>query len=302
MRICVAATYELEEFVTVAGSEPLLAEAAYELIEEGETNAVRHLADHPSLHCIERGRRGELVATTLIMHAYDEARKLTSDNQKWLSVSAFMKALPPQTEYDTLLKHRSTFCRTREDKSFKETFEDYGMWFNHVFRVEDDKMISVDNLWKFVMRGALLLSNNPEGIDFVFPVYDTKQNLSRDSITAILIQVKNAERSKKNIRETLFDAMNAFELGVFPLAEEGSPTTVTVIPKPVIRLVLALASPEAGVAFREEPAEPAIRMRPPLSISGLRDCLDPRLGRSVKTWPLINISRTARFGLTMDSN
>ena len=114
--------------------------------------------------------------------------------------------------------------------------------------------------------------------------------------------MKNAERSKKNIRETLFDAMNAFELGIFPLAEEGSPTTVTVTPKPVIRLVLALASPEAGVAFRKEPAEPAIRMRPPLSISGLRDCLDPRLGRSVKTWPLINISRTARFGLTMDSN
>ena len=42
------------------------------------------------------------------------------------------------------------------------------MWFNHVFKVEDDKMISVDNLWKFVMRGALLLSNNTEGIDFFF--------------------------------------------------------------------------------------------------------------------------------------
>ncbi|KAF8470276.1 hypothetical protein DFH94DRAFT_697046 [Russula ochroleuca] len=43
--------------------------------------------------------------------------------------------------------------------------------------------------------------------------------------------------------------MSPFDLGVFP--EEGSPTTVT--PKPVIRLVLAVASPEAGVIFREEP-------------------------------------------------
>jgi hypothetical protein len=252
MRICIAATFEFEEFVTVAGSEPLLAEAAYELMEESKTNAVRHLADHPSLHCVERGRRGELVATTLILHAFDEARRLASNRQRWVSVSAFMEALLPPTEYDTLLKHRPTFCRTREDKSFEETFEDYGMWFNHVIKVEDDKMISADNLWKFVTRGAMiLLSNNPEDIDIVLPVCDTKQNLSSDTMTAILIQVKNAERFK-NIQGTLFDAMNPFELGVFPLAEEGSPTTVT--PKPVIRLMLALASPEAGVAFREEPA------------------------------------------------
>ena len=252
MRILVAATFEFEEFVTVAGSEPLLAEAAYELMEESKTNAVRHLVDHPSLHCVERGRRGELVATTLVMHAFDEARKVASDNQRWVSVSAFMKALLPPTEYDTLLKRRPTFWRTQEDKSFEETFEDFGMWFNHVIKVEDSKMISVDNLWKFVTRGAMiLLSNNPEDIDIVLPVCDTKQNLSRDSMTAILIQVKNAERFKKDIRESLFDAMNPFELGVFP--EEGSPTTV--IPKPVIRLVLALASPEVGIAFCEEPAE-----------------------------------------------
>jgi hypothetical protein len=250
MRICVAATYEFETFITVAGSEPLLAEAAYELMKESKTNAVCHLADHPDLHCVERGRRGELVATTLIMHAYDEARRPASDNQRWVSVSAFMKALLPPTEYDTLLKCRPTFWRTREDKPFDETFQDYGMWFNHVIKIEDTKMISADNLWKFVTRGAMvLLSNYQDGLDIVLPLCDTKQNLSRDSMTAILIQVKNAERFKKDIQESLFVAMSPFDLGVFP--EEGTPTTVT--PKPVIRLVLALASPEAGVAFREEP-------------------------------------------------
>jgi hypothetical protein len=71
--------------------------------------------------------------------------------------------------------------------------------------------------------------------------------LSSDSVTAVLIQVKNTERFKKNIQETPFDFMSPFDLGIFP--EDGPSTAVT--PKPVIRLVFALASPEAGVVFRE---------------------------------------------------
>ena len=71
-------------------------------------------------------------------------------------------------------------------------------------------------------------------VDIVLPVCDTKQNLSSDSMTAILIRVKperpeNAEHFKKKIQETLFDTMSPSDLGMFP--EEGSPTTVTVTPK-----------------------------------------------------------------------
>jgi hypothetical protein len=249
LRLCVAGNTGSEKFITSAGSEPLLAEVAYEVMKQNGTSAVRHLADHPDLHCIERGRRGELVATMLIMHAYDEAR---NKRLRWVSVSAFMKALLPPAEYDTLLKRRPTFWRTQEDKPFEETFKDYGMWFNHVIKVEDSKMISAEHLWKFVTRGAMvLLSNNQAYVDIVLPVCNTQQNLSSDSMTAILIRVKNAERSKKNIEETLFDTMSPFDLGMFP--EEGSPITVTVTPKPVIRLVFAFASPDAGVVFREQP-------------------------------------------------
>ena len=68
--------------------------------------------------------------------------------------------------------------------------EDYGMLFNHVIRVEDSKMISADHLWKFVTRGAMvLLSNNQAYVDIVLPVCNTKQNISRDSMMAILIWV-----------------------------------------------------------------------------------------------------------------
>jgi hypothetical protein len=63
-------------------------------------------------------------------------------------------------------------------------------------------------------------------------------------MTAVLIQVKNAERFKKEIKTPIFDAMSPFDLGIFP--KDGP-----VLPKPVIRLVLALSSPEAGVIFLE---------------------------------------------------
>jgi len=36
-------------------------------------NPVRHLAEHSDLNCVDRGRRGELVAALIIMQARDAA-------------------------------------------------------------------------------------------------------------------------------------------------------------------------------------------------------------------------------------
>jgi len=248
MRLCVAVTTGFEKLVTLAGSEPLLAEAAYQLINNTQTNAVRHLAHHSDLNCIDRGRRGELVAALIIMQARDAARGASSVNSRWVTVAGFMKALLPPSDYEQLRISGPNFWRENDNKPFEETFEGYGMWFNHVIKVEDGKMISVENLWKFVTRGAMIIfSNNQEGVDIVLPLCDTKQKLSRNSMTAILIQVKNDVTYKDNPVSKLFDKMDPFELGIFP---EDRPST-SFIPQPVIRLVFALASSKACVAFRE---------------------------------------------------
>jgi hypothetical protein len=55
------------KLVTVAGSEPLLAEAGRELLDSSKENPVRHLADNSYLNCVDRGLRGKLVATLLIV-------------------------------------------------------------------------------------------------------------------------------------------------------------------------------------------------------------------------------------------
>jgi hypothetical protein len=131
---------------------------------------------------------------------------------------------------------------------FEETFQGYGMWFNHVTKVEESEMISVSNLWKFTAQ----CWNNQAGINILLPVCDTKRKLSHHSVTAVLIQVKNSKHYRKDIDKTLSDSMDPLTSGVFPKNAKNAPLAAD-IPKPVIRLVLALASSEAGVVFRERP-------------------------------------------------
>jgi hypothetical protein len=251
MRLCLAATAGRDTLVTLAGSEPLLAEAAYELMKGTQSNPVAHLAHHSDLNCVDRGRRGELVAALLIMRACDAARAASSD-QKWVPVNVFMEELLPPAKYGIFKESFPTFYREGQDKKFAATFKEYGIWFNHVIKVEKDKMFSADHLWKFITRGAMILcSNNQEGVDIVIPICHTQQPLSRNSVTAILIQVKNAEKFKLNFDKTLFDGMDPIKLGLFPNTEKSK-----VVPKPLIRMVFALAAPGAGVDFppaRERP-------------------------------------------------
>ena len=242
MRLCLAVTAGREKFITLAGSEPLLAEAAYEVVKHSKSNPVWHLDRHSDLNCVDRGRRGELVATLLIMQAFDAARAV-STGSRWVSVDAFMKELFPERPYQVLHGSLPTFARHGQNYNFVETFRGYGMWFNHVIKIEDNSMFTADHLWKFVTRGAMILcADGQEGIDIVLPVCDTQRTLSRDTVTAIVIQVKNDEKYKLKIDKTLFDRMSPVKLGLFPDDMD---------PKPVIRLVLALASKDAGVSFPE---------------------------------------------------
>ena len=73
MRLCLAAASGFEKLVTISPSEPLLAEAACELLRKTTIDPVRHLAQHSDLNCIDHGRRGELVAALILMQTRDHA-------------------------------------------------------------------------------------------------------------------------------------------------------------------------------------------------------------------------------------
>jgi len=271
MRLCIAATVGLEKMITISGSEPLLAEAAYRLMKSTKKSAVRHLAEHSDLNSIDRGRRGELVATLLIMQAYDAARAIS--NGRCVSVANFMEALLPASKYKTLLGSGPSSLPMDSDtaETFKEIFKDYGLWFNHVIKIENKEMISIDHLWKFVTRGAMILcATGQEGIDIVLPVHHMRQNVGPNSVTAVVIRVENAERYTD---ATLFDAMDSVvkslmfsSIGADSVPDTDSEETSEPAEppekqqktqadlKPVVRLVFSLAPPKPAVVFRTRPA------------------------------------------------
>ena len=123
MRLCIAATADLGKLSTITGSEPYLAEAARELM--SGVGTVKYLAKNASLDCVDRGQRGELVATMLIMRARDAAADVSGG--RVVSVNDFMKALLPIKAYEELESMKPHYSKTTLDqkKTFPQIFEDY---------------------------------------------------------------------------------------------------------------------------------------------------------------------------------
>jgi uncharacterized protein YwbE len=252
MRLCLAATTGFERLITLAGSEPFLAEVAAQLMHNSGATPVRYLANHSDLHCVDRGRRGELVAAMIIMQARDAAVAARApQRQRWVSASDFMQALLPKSQYVDLQASLPTSWRAGEDRTFADTFQDYVMWFNHVIRIEKDKLINVEYLWSFITRGAMILcTHNQNGVDIVLPLCLKTGKLSRKTVSAILIQVKNSDEYGYDIDKTLFDGLCPFGVRLFD---------DNFIPRPVIRMVFALASSKSGIRFPEVRARPRTR-------------------------------------------
>ena len=246
LRLCLAATPGFDYLLTVAGSEPFLAKAAARIIRQSRDTPVKLLATHPCLNSVDCGRRGELPASLLVMQARDTAR----EDREWIFVRKFMEALLPRDKYETLISTLPA-CHLPDDRktSFEATFNDSKIWFNHIIKVQQGEMIHVRHLWKFVSRGAMIICPPGYfGIDIVLPVCLKGNALTRENMTAILIQVKNDKRHRRDFSVDPFDLMEPFDAGLF---SDGD------VPLPIIRMVFALGSDEPGVTFpAQEKSDP----------------------------------------------
>ena len=241
MRICLAASTGFKKLITCSASEPLLAEAAYQLMLNSSASPVKILANHANLYCVDRGRRGELVASLIIMQARDASLPGYLAKRRWVPVTDFMEALLQPELSKSVLNSLPTLWREGDrDISFCEKFRDCYLWFNHVIKVEDSDVIKPKFIWKYIMRGAMIVcKDNQEGVDIILPVSTgLDKTISRRTVTAITIQVKNSESYGPNVDSRLFHAMDPCRLGM--LSDD---------PLPIIRIVFALASPKAGVGF-----------------------------------------------------
>jgi hypothetical protein len=83
-------------------------------------------------------------------------------------------------------------------------------------------------------------------VDIVIPVCFKGNVLSRNNMTAILIQVLNGKRFPRQIPRNLFRGMDPFDAGLFIDEDE---------PLPIIRMVFELTSPMHGITFAQPPCE-----------------------------------------------
>ena len=253
LRLCSRATPGFDYLFTFAGSAPFLAEAAAGLIRhQSSDTAVKLLATHPHLSFIDCGRPGELAASLLIMKAKDLGHTNRQWHPKtcsckWDYVRDFMEALLPQDAYEALISTPPAYhLPDGQNTSFKAVFNDSKIWFNHIIKVEHGEMIHVRHLWKFVSRGAMIICPPGNcGIDIVIPVCFKGNALTRENMTAILIQIKT---DKHQFSGDLFGYMDPFDVGLF---SDGD------TPLPVIRMVFALGSDDPDVTF---PAEEKSRL------------------------------------------
>ncbi|KAG6848466.1 hypothetical protein H0H93_016753 [Arthromyces matolae] len=261
LRICVTVNEDMETAVTVSASEPILAEASAYTIshfrkQKKMSQMLREiLLGTPSLDLGDRGESTGLLLLTMARDAIvyppekpneicEELRSipLVTFMQKLLAIDNLTEALPTSTD-------------TTRNLPFGEAFKNSRIHFNHFIKVTDSKTINRHFLWKVASRGAgILCADRQLGIDAILVfILDCEKPLGPNNIGIILIQDKNDANYKLAYRGYLYDIMHPHVLGIF----EDDKDHCT-----VIRMVLALASPESGAYVIPPPIERPLREPP----------------------------------------
>jgi hypothetical protein len=240
MRVCLSVRPGFTSAITVAASEPILAEAARDVMLE--MNSPEELLKALRLSGMDKGDRGEMAAMLLLLLAYDKARRKAEKEAEEIrlpavSLVSFLEALLCENAQGDTMKMTCTLAASEEaPKTLRDTFGRAKVYFTHFIRLDNFKLVNRQYFAGFMERGAAFICavGNP-GIDIGIPfMFDGDGPLERSNMGVILVQVKNDAGFTVSPRWELFELMNPFKINVFD-AEEVSPV-------PIIRMVFALAA------------------------------------------------------------
>ncbi|KAM6501286.1 hypothetical protein JOM56_004300 [Amanita muscaria] len=222
MRVCLVMNTEFETAVTIAPSEPILAEAAYLLMEDREVfDLPRALLDELQRPGLDKGDRGELICLVLLLIARDVA--VQEKRSAVIDVRFFMEKLLASQWSTTVSNARPAQCctNTEDQRPFSEAFEKSKMYFNHFIKVHDFKVINRAFLWRLIARGAAVLcADNQGGIDVLLPFFEERPKILKHP-------------------KSFSVRCHGYILGFFDVDEQK--------PVPIIRMVFALASSESCI-------------------------------------------------------
>jgi hypothetical protein len=220
-------------------SEPLLAEAAAQQMrcfrEKDPDAVIQILKQTLGQQLLDKGGRGELVARSLLVSAYDRA--VERDQDKPLSTSAvvhysagvslitFIEELfTPRYAKDVL---DGKPVNVSSKKTFRTAFKNAMVRFTH-FGKMDDILSTHDVAAALVRSMAIICQTGEKSVDMILPVLLNKEwQICEAAVTGILVQVKRrAAKGSKNAYE-----IQQQHIGFFP---QGS------IARPYISLVMEL--------------------------------------------------------------
>ena len=247
MRLCVKVHDDFDACVTIQPAEPLLAEAAYSIVIGNNLDQAGELLKALEGPSLDKGDRGELVAMLLCLLARDEAvKKLRAIKSAGYAPAVvklvdFMKQLLGDNWSSNVATSMPSRLKPDEEaKKFEETFKDAVVYFNQFYKVYGKGVINRRVLWMAVARGtAIMCMDNQPGVDLIVPFLMRDEEVGRELVSAILIQVKNDASYGSTPHQDLFISMNPHFINVFDRDETETP--------PIVRMVFALASPKPGV-------------------------------------------------------
>jgi hypothetical protein len=253
MRLCIKVNDGFDTIVSVAPSEPILAEGARLLMSNPKFDLPGSLLHELQTPGLDKGNRGELVCLVLLLLACDGAAAATKaqavakaeEATRAFSVHEFYKNLLNKDDYAKLLEALPSRGVNMDSElpTFQGTFADSKIYFNHFIKIHDPRVVNRKYLWMLIARGAAILcANHQVGMDVLVPFSYYDAVLGRMNVSAILIQVKNDRRFSTTPIRWLFDGMNPFFVGLFDHSDD---------PLPVIRMVFALSSARHGVTIME---------------------------------------------------
>jgi len=244
LRVCLHVDPQFETAITIAPSEPLLAEASSLIMSNPAFDLPSCLLKELENRGLDKGNRGELIGMALCIMARDAAVKELED--RVIPVSKFIQELVASS--DQILNSKPVCARTAQEAqlTFENTFCHSNIFFNHFVKFRDRGVINQQYLWRLIARGAAgLCADFQFGIDIVIPFLFRDRRLCRVNVSALFIQCKNDGSFQSIPRQYLFDMMNPYDIQFFDEKETD--------PVPVIRMVFALASPDAKVVVLKCP-------------------------------------------------
>jgi hypothetical protein len=250
MRVCLEVKEGLGSAVTVASSEPILSEAAAIVMQQPRFRSCQSLRNILQWPGMSKGDRGELITCNISIDTLDSVM-FENGQLKSLSVevTSYFQALFASDIYTKKIQSMLPSKSADEGRecTFATTFANSRIYVTHFIKVYDYNVLSVEFLAKCVARGvAILCADNQYAVDIVIPiVIDKDKPLTKENVTALLLQSKNNADYKTHMFPSLFHIMDPYALGIFDRSTRNPP--------PVIRMVYALASDKSGVCVVERP-------------------------------------------------